>query len=322
VAVVAALAGVAAPVGASQPGGTSLPRASLAATPVGCGVAFRPGSAALAFYGAGRPRRVLIVHIPTGYTGNTKVPLVVNLHGSGSTAVLQELFSGMNAEADAAGFIVAYPQALIPSGSGYDWNVPGVPLRSGARPPKSLPNDLAFLSRVVVGLEGRYCVNPARVYVTGFSGGARMASQLACDDSNIFAAVAPVSGLRSPTPCPTVRAVPILAFHGTADPIDPYGGHGQSYWTYSVPQAARLWAAADGCSNSPRVSYPAAGVTLTQYGRCQNHAAVGLYTIGGEGHEWPGGPSLAKRVTRALGPQSSAVDANSAMWAFFSAHKL
>jgi len=59
------------------------------------------------------------------------------------------------------------------------------------------------------------------VYATGFSGGARMTSQLACDDAGLFAAVAPVSGLRRPKPCATTRAVPVISFHGSADPIDP-----------------------------------------------------------------------------------------------------
>ncbi len=42
----------------------------------------------------------------------------------------------------------------------------------------------------------------------------------------------------------------------------------------------------------------------------------------GEGHEWSDGPPLRKRVTRVLGPQSSAVNANAVMWTFFSGHPL
>ena len=101
------------------------------------------------------------------------------------------------------------------------------------------PDDVTFLTDLVGVLEHRYCIDSTQVYATGFSGGARMASQLACDASNVFAAVAPVSGLRRPTPCPASRPVPVIAFHGTADPVDPYNGNGQAYWTYSVPQAAR-----------------------------------------------------------------------------------
>ncbi len=143
-------------------------------------------------------------------------------------------------------------------------------------------------------LEQRYCIDSDRVYATGFSGGSRMASQLACDASGTFAAVAPVSGLRRPTPCPTTRPVPILAFHGTADPVDPYNGHGQAYWTYSVPQAAQDWAAQDGCSPTPPTSSPDPGSPSPATRGVRGGATVELYSITGEGHEWPGGPLLPK----------------------------
>ncbi len=75
----------------------------------------------MALSSGGRSRTV-IVHVPTGYTGRQREPLVLNLHGSGSTAAQQEVFSGMDRVADAGGFIVAYPQGAIASGSGFDWS--------------------------------------------------------------------------------------------------------------------------------------------------------------------------------------------------------
>jgi polyhydroxybutyrate depolymerase len=61
---------------------------------------------------------------------------------------------------------------------------------------------------------------------------------------------------------------------------------------------------------------------LTTYAPCSAGSEVQLYSIVGEGHEWPGGPSLPRSLTRALGPQSSAISANDVMWAFFVAHPL
>jgi polyhydroxybutyrate depolymerase len=283
------------------------------------------GSATLSLQVARRSRTV-IVHVPANYSDTSKVPLVLNMHGSGSTAQDQELFTGMDTASDTDGFMVAYPQALIrtvgPLGSGFDWNVPNEPLVGGAAVPKSAPDDVSFLTSLVGLLEQRYCIDPSRVYATGFSGGARMASQLACDSSSTFAAVAPVSGLRRPTPCPTTRAVPVLSFHGTADPVDPYNGHGQDYWTYSVPQAAAEWAHQDRCATSPSSSQAVPGVTLTLYSSCSGGSVVELYSVQGEGHEWPGGPRLPRSVTKDLGPQSNAVDADDVMWTFFEAHPL
>ncbi|MGH9028210.1 MAG: alpha/beta hydrolase family esterase [Acidimicrobiales bacterium] len=267
-------------------------------------------------------RRIVIVHVPTGYDGTAKVPLVLNMHGSGSTASQQEIFTGMDATADADGFIVAYPQGLIKEGSGFDWNVPNEPLVGGGKVPTSAPNDVAFLTSLVGLMEQRYCIDPGRVYATGFSGGARTASQLACDSSSVFAAAAPVSGIRRPTPCPTTRPVPVISFHGTADPVDPYDGHGEAYWTYSVPQAAASWARQDRCFSTPETSQAIAGVTLDLYTGCAGGAVVELYTIAGEGHEWPDGPKLPRSLTKALGPQSTAVAADSVIWTFFAAHPL
>jgi polyhydroxybutyrate depolymerase len=265
--------------------------------------------------------RVVVVHVPQGYTGTTRAALVLNLHGSGSTAVEEEGFSGMDATADARGFIVAYPQGVIQEAGGFAWNVPGVPLFGGAAVRANAANDIEFLKALVGILEAKYCVNTSRVYAAGFSGGAREASQLACDDSSQFAAVAAVSGLRHPAPCPASRPVPIIAFHGSADPVDPFAGHGQAYWTYSVKTAAREWGAQDGCLKE-KTSQPSSDVVLYARSACKGGASVELYEVMGEGHEWPGGPSLPPVVTSVLGPQSSAIDANELIWSFFESHPL
>jgi polyhydroxybutyrate depolymerase len=287
----------------------------------GCGSPASPSTVTLTPTVDGRSR-LAIVHLPSGYHTATPDPLVINMHGTGSNALEQEGLTGMDSTADADTFIVAYPQGDIPAAGGFDWNIPGEPLFGGAAVPANAPDDVSFIERLVTILEQKYCVNPGRVYATGFSGGARMASQLGCDASNVFAAVAPVSGLRFPSPCPSLRPVPVVSFHGTADPVDPYLGNGQKYWTYSVPVAAQRWAVHDGCAANPATSQPDSGVMLTAYGNCTGDSAVELYTIAGEGHEWPGGPTLRKRITRELGPQSNAISANETMWAFFVAHPL
>jgi polyhydroxybutyrate depolymerase len=286
----------------------------------GCGSSAAPGSHSLTKKIDGH-KRVVVVHVPTNYTSSKGVALVLNLHGSGSTALAQELFSGMDATSDHDTFIVAYPQGLIPSGTGFDWNVPNVPLIGGAYPPKDSANDVTFLVDLVSVLESKYCIDRNEVYATGMSGGGRMASQLGCDASGLFAAVAPVAGLRFPSPCPATRAVPVVAFHGTADPIDPYKGNGQAYWTYSVKVAASLWAGQDKCT-SPASVHQHRGYTLTAYTQCTGGSAVDLYSLKGEGHEWPGGPTVSPLVTDVLGPQSNAVSANDVMWSFFMKHRL
>ena len=296
---------------------------TLAAAPggSGCGQPATAGSVTYSLQSGGHTRAV-IVHVPASYNGKTKVPLVLNLHGSESTAQAQEVFSGMDATSDADGFIVAYPQALLPAAGGYEWNIPGVPLPGGQNVPANAANDVTFLTGLVRSLAAKYCVDTRQVYATGMSGGGRMTSQLACDASQTFAAVAPVAGLRFPSPCPAARPVPVIAFHGTADAVDPFEGNGQPYWTYSVPTAAQRWAAKDGCQAAAPRTVRGNDYIVTEYGGCASSAAVELYVIGDEGHEWPGGPPMPAEITRALGPQSDAVNADTTMWAFFQAHPL
>jgi polyhydroxybutyrate depolymerase len=293
--------------------------ASAATSSQGCA---SPGTSATLTVEVKGFARTAIVHVPRGSTDSTPLALVLNLHGSGATALDQELFSGMNRTSNEDDFIVAYPQGLIADGSGYDWNVPNEPLIGGRAVPKGSANDITFLATLVKVLESKYCINQSEVYATGFSGGAREVSQLACDESHLFAAVAPISGLRRPKPCPTSRAVPVIAFHGSADPVDPFMGNGQTYWTYSVPTAEKDWARQDDCSLKPVTSRLSGGVTLTSYSHCANGSAVQLYEVTGEGHEWPGGPVMPSSLTAELGPQSNAIDANAETWAFFKAHPL
>ncbi len=180
--------------GSSTTSSTTTPPVRVASGATGC-QAPSAASTTLTISVAGHPRTV-IIHVPAGHSGTSKVPLVLNMHGSGSTALEQEGLTGMDGTADADGFIVAYPQGVLPEGSGFDWNVPGVPLVGGKAVPAGAADDVAFLTQLVGKLQARYCIDSARIYATGFSGGARMASQLACDSSTTFAAVAPVSGLR------------------------------------------------------------------------------------------------------------------------------
>ncbi|KAJ1616736.1 hypothetical protein T492DRAFT_527490 [Pavlovales sp. CCMP2436] len=94
------------------------------------------------------------------------------------------------------------------------------------------------------------CLDASRVYATGISRGGRFASRLASEMSDIIAAVGIVSGIRYPTPNNATRPVPIIAFHGTADPINPvssacpfcpFFGVGLLMSPYLQPEGVRAW---------------------------------------------------------------------------------
>ncbi len=124
-----------------SPSGSGRLLAATASAQSGCGKAASTGSSTLTLTVNAR-RRTVIVHLPTGYQRSVATPLVLNMHGSGSTAAQQEALTGMDATADADDFIVAYPQGLIRAGAGYDWNVPGEPLVGGQAVPRARPTTL------------------------------------------------------------------------------------------------------------------------------------------------------------------------------------
>jgi polyhydroxybutyrate depolymerase len=292
--------------------------ATTAAPPGGCRRPVTPGTSTITIRIAGRDRSARLYNPRRGpalgpdqqggaweYPAEHALPLVVNLHGSGANAAVQEeQASRMDATADAHGFLVAYPQGERRTGNGFAWNIPGTPAWSA-----SGPDDVAFIRQLVAAVRASYCVAPGRVYGTGFSGGARMVSQLACAADPIFAAVAPVGGLRAPSPCPA-GPVPVLGIHGSADLQNPYEGHGQSYWTYGVPEAAHRWAVHNGCGSTAAVRTEAPGVTVAAYHGCHGSADVELHTVLGKGHQWPA-------VSR-----SGGFVPNEVIWRFFAAHRL
>jgi polyhydroxybutyrate depolymerase len=253
---------------------------------------------------------------------------VFDLHGSGGNGAGQLAYSQIEPVADANRFAVLAPNGAVPTSStGYNWNVPGVPLVSGQPVPPGTPSDERYLVAALDKTEHVICVNAHRVYMTGFSGGARMTSQTACDYSSRFAAVAPVAGLRAgipikqngvgwspkPASCQPQVPVSILAFHGTADAVNPYAGDDEPRWGYSVTTALQRWARLDHCSGHPTSTQVTQTETLIRYTHCRGGASVSLYRSAGTGHAWPGAPPSSI-------PTDDSIHATTLIWRFFRAH--
>jgi polyhydroxybutyrate depolymerase len=173
-------------------------------------------------------------------------------------------------------------------------------------------------------LEASYNIDPARIYANGFSNGGGMAFVLSCALADRIAAVGMV-GAAQTLPwswCKENRAVPMVAFHGTADPMAWYKG-GQSWVAPrpfpAVPTWTANWARRNRCRPDPVESKVAADVTRREYGNCADDADVVLYTIHGGGHQWFGGQPLPEWF---VGADSRSIDATGQMWSFFRAHRL
>jgi polyhydroxybutyrate depolymerase len=214
------------------------------------------------------------IHLPAGYGDLDPLPLVLLFHGGGSNpdAILRS--SQLAATADTHGFILVAP-----------------------------PNGPAASIEAVLGhVQATWCVDAARVYATGLSAGARIASRLACDLPGRIAAVAPVAGVQWPAiPCIESPPVPLIAAHGTDDRILAFG-----------PALADVerWASHNGCSD--RTSEQLGSIArIDRYEACEQGAEVALLVVEGGGHAWFGSPS-----TRAPDPVPGGT--NALLWAFLS----
>lgn len=252
------------------------------------------------------------------------------LHGSGNTTDILLQLAELQDSADEQGAVLFVPQGSVPSGGGtWAWNVPGV-----TDAPEGTPDDEVFIAELASQAVENYCVDEGSIFATGYSGGGRMISAIACDQPGLFAAIAPVVGLRAGVPmqlpdgtwapdtttCSPEHGTPVVTFTGTVDPINPSDGGGAAYWQYSADAAVERWGEINGCTKA-RTTEPAETVSLTTYVGCKSGDVVQSYVIDGAGHTWPGGNAeMLTLYSSVLGPYSGAVDANAVMWDFFRAH--
>ncbi|HET7017381.1 MAG TPA: PHB depolymerase family esterase [Streptosporangiaceae bacterium] len=250
------------------------------------------------------------VYRPAGLTG--AVPLVVMLHGGFGTGAQAEKSYGWDAQADAAHFVVAYPNGLDRA-----WDAGG---GCCGAPGRQRVDDVAFIAAVVSAIERAVPIDRHRIYATGISNGGIMDYALACR-TRIFAAIGPDSATELGR-CPHPARVSVIHIHGTADKNIPYrGGLGDGPGQIdgpAVPAVNARWRRIDRCG-APLTR--TAGVVTTSVAHCPGGRAVELITIAGAGHQWPGGrPNwLAEHLLHTDSP-SKALNATKVIWHFFAAH--
>lgn len=174
---------------------------SLPARAAGTCTDLHPGANHVTITSRGQKQSFDVV-LPAAFDPAKRVPLVIGLHPSGGSGAAFDHDTGLGAAAASKGFAAMFPdggirQAGADGREGHFWNIPGVPLIGGGEVPKDARNDVRFVADAIDHLVKSNCVDKRRVYVTGFSGGARMSSMLGCRLADRIAAVAPVAGLRA-----------------------------------------------------------------------------------------------------------------------------
>lgn len=248
----------------------------------------------------GDRQREYLIYVPRGYDNTRPVPLVLNFHGASMTAEQQRDFSGMNATADANGFVVVYPQ-----GVGNTWN-------AGAccgEAQSSNVDDVGFARALVEAVQKSVCIDARRVYSAGFSNGGRMSYRLGCELAQMFAAIAPVAGTKSfpddmnTEGCKPSQPISLIDIMGSADPR-----------SAAQPGQIAEWVALNGCSDaSPTESYRNGQHFCSTYSQCKDATSVTFCMVEDGDHCWPGSyPCFLGNTSR---PEE--LSANDLMWQLF-----
>ena len=258
--------------------------------------------------------REYVLHVPTGYDPAKPTPLIISLHGGALWGAAQRDISRWTDVADREGFLVVFPSSHSDGGPG-GWS---------AMPGENMGMDVRFIADLIDTLSVAYNIDSMRVYADGLSNGGGMAFVLSCMLSDRIAAVGLVASAQM-LPwewCRDRRPVPMIAFHGTADPEVPYAG-GKTWvspYTFpNIPAWVARWARRNGCAKGPIERRIASDVTRFEYTACANGADVVLNRVEQGGHTWPGGGPIPAWLA---GAKSHGVSASNELWAFYRAHPL
>lgn len=195
------------------------------------------------------------VFLPAGYDPEVPTPLVIALHGYGASGNSVEGYLRFLDVIDEFGFLYAHPDGTQDGLGNRFWNATDACCNFF----DSEVDDSQYLLDLVDAITGQLNVDDRRIYFTGHSNGGFMSYRMACDHSDVVAAIASLAGATfdNPNDCAPAEPVHVLQVHGTADDVILYGGGGILGNSYpGAVESVEQWADFDGCSLIPDDSAP------------------------------------------------------------------
>ncbi len=275
--------------------------------------------------------REYFVFLPSSYEKAKKLPVAIFMHGYGGTATATEaeVTNGLTRYAEQYGYVMVFPQSTWFMSDGpieerwevTSWNHisdgfdkgPAGPIcaedaKAALCPPEcetcgkcgwaSCHDDVGFLKELVARIASNFAVDTNRVYVAGFSNGAMMANRIACEASELFAAVALAGGRVEPGfECTPKRPLPLLQMNGGADETVPYDGRvsDTGYFYASTTSIAEHWNNGVACSTKTGdwIAPTIADKTLQCTIACPGSNRESIDCVWPEGdHRWLGTPGF------------------------------
>ena len=215
--------------------------------------------------------------------GSNATPLIVNLHGYGSNARQQRIYSQMNKFALRKNISIVYPEGINRS-----WNV--------GWDANNKTQDIDFIYALLDTLIINHNIDTNRIYVCGFSNGGMMVNKLALEPENRFAAFGNVAGilLLNEDGIPkTKKSIPMMHIHGTEDKWVPYYDK-SSQDRKNVQESIDYWIKHNNLNilNEEVISqkkiFKKTSVTKYTYSNNDINSEVVHYQVNGGGHQWFG----------------------------------
>ena len=271
--------------------------------------------------------RQVHVFVPEG--APPEAPLVLALHGGGGLGRKTDAYTrnGITREAEARGWVVAFPQGVERG-----WNDGRAPVTERDRR-RSEVDDVGFLLALIDDLAAAGTVDPARVMMTGISNGGFMSYRVGVEAPERLTAIAPVIANHAEVLADRDpgRPLSVLVMNGTADPLVPYAGGEVTVFEQargrilSTDDTISWWRDHAGCG-PPRAERalpdrdPDDGtrVYVQRTVDCAGGAEVVRVRVQGGGHTWPGGSGILGE--RLVGPVSQDVDGARVIFRFFDRH--
>ena len=156
------------------------------------------------------------MYVPTTYNGTRAFPLIIALHGLGGTedAFFDAYERKLPPLAEQHGYIVAAPLGYRVDGF-YGWGLGVPPADPAARRVQELSEQ--DVMQVLQQVRRKYNIDENRIYLMGHSMGGIGTWRVAAKYPDIWAAIAPISGLGTPDTLDHIRHVPEIVVHGDDD---------------------------------------------------------------------------------------------------------
>lgn len=238
-------------------------------------------------------RGAVPLFVPADYGSNSPAPLIVLLHGYGSSGLQQNGYMRISELVDRYGFVLATPDGTqeTQGRNARFWNASEACCNFYAND----LDDAAYVLAIINAVKAEYSIDARRVYLIGHSNGGFMSYKTAHAYSDVIAGIASLAGAEATTAQDApANPVHILQIHGTADGTIAYnGGDIQGNIYPSAEETVTRWAAYNGCAADGMVtatldldqSLEGLETTVTRYSNnCQPGGSAELWTIAEGAH--------------------------------------